>query len=333
MCMSPNMMLRKKNVDGSTTWAFISQKEWNKSYLNRDDVVPVACGKCPACKQKWRTQLAQRARFELISNGYHNCFFATFTVSDKYIDKVFPNGELTHRPFQLFMKKLRNRLPGVKIKYLMCGEYGALNGRPHYHAVFYGWKPEDLKQFKTRSKKGFKTFKSALVEECWSSNLNDVVGEKGVYETLGFVDIGEVNEHTAPYMAKYLVKFAEINEEEFGKKKPYLVYPRDLLGGEWFRENYSEILRRGYFNCSNGTKVGIPRSFIECAKKHECMREDLEYYLAYREHTIEIKNFELMQEQGLKHSGELFFYLRQKGLEERLSYEKKCLNFDRKMVI
>ena len=58
--------------------------------------------------------------------------FVTLTYDDEHL----PGDQcLDHRDFQLFMKRLRKRFPS---RFFMCGEYGGLNGRPHYHSILFG---------------------------------------------------------------------------------------------------------------------------------------------------------------------------------------------------
>lgn len=255
MCMSPLEVYWSMNER-----KYVFNKSGHTVDYNRTMIVP--CGKCPDCKKKWRTQLAQRVRWELNNYGYNETCFLTLTVKDEMIDEVFPNGSLNHEYFQKFVKRLRRHLEyhgyNKKIKYLCAGEYGEKNGRPHFHVILFGWKPADLKYF-YRSKKGYNCYKSKMLEEIWGA---------------GFVDVGDVSEHTAPYMVKYITKFGEVKVDEFevlGKivRKPYIVYPKKILGIEFFLQNYKQILRNGYILDSRGGKHGIPRSFLKYAENAE----------------------------------------------------------------
>ena len=209
--------------------------------------------------------MAQRVRYELLR--YHgNCCFLTLTANPATIHKTFPDGSLDHRPFQLFMKRLRITLERQgfkgKIKYLMCGEYGDNNGRPHYHAIIFGWKPEDLR-YKGTSRKGLKRYKSKFLDSIWKdtsatqkeiddfnnnpANSNIIKDNGGKYDflPLGFVEVGEVNENTSPYMAKYICKFSEVKREDFeinGKKVKKPGQP-----------NTSSALRRAFPPTSSST--------------------------------------------------------------------------------
>lgn len=242
--------------------------------------------------------------------------FLTLTVSDNYIDKVFPNGSLNHVEFQKFIKRLRRRLEyhgyHKKIKYLVAGEYGEKNGRPHFHCILFGWKPQDLKYF-YKSKKGYKSYKSEILNDLWS---------------YGFIDVGDVDEHTAPYMVKYITKFSEIKSDDFivnGKhvRKPYIVYPKSILGIDFFINNYKQIFNNGYILTSKGTMIGIPKSFLKYAENSDNI-EMQEMYKSYKARCMfyvseNIKN--VSNKIGSIYSYDIYCYIREQGDIRRKNYE------------
>jgi hypothetical protein len=60
------------------------------------------------------------------------------------------DGSLDVSHFQKFMKRLRDRIKPLKIRFFHCGEYGDLTRRPHYHALIFGYDfPDGI------NKKGF----------------------------------------------------------------------------------------------------------------------------------------------------------------------------------
>lgn len=274
----------------------------------------VPCGRCPECRKKWRTQLAQRVRYELDNYGYDEVCFLTLTVSDDKLEEVFPNGSLNHRYFQLFMKRLRRKLEyhgfKGKIKYLVAGEYGEKNGRPHFHMIMFGYKPKDLKFF-YKSKKGYNCYKSSFLESVWGA---------------GFVDVGDVNEHTAPYMVKYICKFAEIKQDEFvvngnQVRKPYIVYPKKILGIDFFLANYEQILNNGYILDSRGIKQGIPRSYLKYCENTDniAIQECYKLYKAKCDLLIKEQNKEIMSKYNL-HYFDLYDWVYQQGKIKREIY-------------
>lgn len=113
-----------------------------------------------------------------------NCFI-TLTYDD---DHVPEGGTLVKRHFQLFMKRLR-KSTGQKIRYYMAGEYGDKLGRPHYHALLFGYDFPDKYQWQER--RGNKVFRSPLLEKIWH---------------YGFSEIGSVSAQSAGYVARYVMK-------------------------------------------------------------------------------------------------------------------------------
>lgn len=292
MCMSPIELYYNSKEDKYQFYCDIK-------YCAVGDTIIVPCGKCPECRKKWRTQLAQRVRWEMAKHGTNKMMFLTLTFDEPSYNTYCPDGSLNHEPIKLFMKRLRRKLEyrgfTGKIKYLCAGEYGETTGRAHYHMILFGFKPSDLKFF-GKSKKGYKTYKSEFINDCWK---------------YGIVDIGEVTEHTAPYMVKYITKFSEISSDDFvvngnHVRKPYIVYPKKILGIDFFLENWKQILNNGYILTSVGSKIGIPRSFLKYCEKMECINDELwDAYQEYKDrlrHYIYEDNKEYMQKFNLDSS-------------------------------
>lgn len=116
------------------------------------------CGKCPQCKkqdrQEWSFRMLQE--FKCHKSGV----FVTLTYND---DNLPTNSEgagtLDYDDVQKWLKRLRFALTELgsdtKIRYWACGEYGKRTGRPHYHLILYGLKPEEFKLINQTWGKGF----------------------------------------------------------------------------------------------------------------------------------------------------------------------------------
>lgn len=100
----------------------------------------VPCGKCLSCLKNKARDLMVRAFHE--AKMHDASSFITLTVDDEHIDAVFPHHSLTHRPFQLFFKRLR-KASKKQLRYLMCAEYGEHTERPHYHVIIFGLSPDE----------------------------------------------------------------------------------------------------------------------------------------------------------------------------------------------
>jgi hypothetical protein len=116
---------------------------------------------------------------------------------------------LKHSDFQKFMKRLRKRFKGHKenidvrtgksiapIRFYMAGEYGTHGGRPHYHACLFNIAFEDI-EFLRRTNSGSNLYRSAQLESLWPH---------------GFSSVGDVTFESAAYVARYVMK--KMNEEE-----------------------------------------------------------------------------------------------------------------------
>jgi len=119
-----------------------------------------------------------------------------------YDDENIPNGEtLIKSHFQKFMKRLRKSISPLKIRFYHCGEYGDPDeqlpiprvekriGRPHYHAVIFGYQFNDLQIHEQKATGDIYT--SEFLSQIWGK---------------GFVTIMELNLSTAGYVARYITK-------------------------------------------------------------------------------------------------------------------------------
>lgn len=107
-----------------------------------------------------------------------------------YNDENIPwRGMLDHKHFQDFMKRLRFH-HRKKIRYYMCGEYGDLNGRPHFHACLFGTDFADKYQWR-KNHQGDWLYRSPQLEQLWK---------------LGNAEIGAVTLQSAGYIARYVLK-------------------------------------------------------------------------------------------------------------------------------
>lgn len=96
--------------------------------------IPYGCGKCVACRVNRRRKWATRIMLEAMYTG--NNAWITLTYDDKHLPE---DHHLRPVDLQLFFKRLRKRIG--PFRYFACGEYGDNYGRPHYHAVIFGYAP------------------------------------------------------------------------------------------------------------------------------------------------------------------------------------------------
>lgn len=146
--------------------------------------VTVPCGQCAGCRLERSRQWAVRCMHEASLHD-ENCF-VTLTYADEHLPA---NGSLDKRDFQRFMKRLRKRFPGERIRYYHAGEYGEVNGRPHYHACLFGFDFPDKVVWSVR--RGFTVFRSPVLEVLWP---------------FGQSELGSVTFESAAYVARYIMK-------------------------------------------------------------------------------------------------------------------------------
>lgn len=156
-----------------------------------DEPIDLPCGQCIGCRLEKSRQWAVRCVHEAQLHD-ENCFI-TLTYSDENLPYL---NTLVKSHFQDFMKRLRERTGkyssngDVGIRYMMCGEYGSENHRPHYHAILFNYDLPDKKHWKVTDA-GEKLYRSELLESTWG---------------LGYCSVGSVTFESAAYVARYCLK-------------------------------------------------------------------------------------------------------------------------------
>lgn len=157
----------------------------------------VPCGKCTGCQLERARQWAVRCMHEAQMHPI-NCFI-TLTYNDEHLPDLH---SLNYRDVQLFLKRLRSwttvydyrtkkALPGSKIRYFLCGEYGEQGTRrPHYHVILFNWDFADKVEH-AKSKSGNAQYTSEHLDSLWGK---------------GHATITECNYASAQYVAQYCTK-------------------------------------------------------------------------------------------------------------------------------
>jgi len=158
---------------------------FNISQAYTDHPVKIPCGQCIGCRLDKSKQWAIRCVHE--ASLHENNSFITLTYDDEHLPK---NRSLEVRVFQLFMKRLRKRF-GSEIRFYACGEYGDVNGRPHYHACLFNHDFQDKKLWKPGKDRSQNLYRSASLEKLWPN---------------GYSSIGQVTFQSAAYVARYIMK-------------------------------------------------------------------------------------------------------------------------------
>lgn len=176
----------------------------------------VPCGQCIGCRKKKAREWAIRIVHETKDNGqlkdgrYNSCFI-TLTYDPKHLPS---DGSIRVEHFQKFMKRLRRKFG--KMRFFHCGEYGEVcrtcgkprkrslrqkvycrcekfkssPGRPHYHAILFGFRfPDEIAVKGPRGQQVY--YQSEELERIWGK---------------GICTIGEVTMQSANYVARYITK-------------------------------------------------------------------------------------------------------------------------------
>jgi len=224
------------------------------------------CGQCRGCRLERSRQWALRCVHEA-SLFEENCF-VTLTYSDKHLPS---NGSLNVKHWQGFMKRLRSRHVGRRIRYFHAGEYGSKYRRPHYHACLFNFDFADKKLFRTDH--GVRLFTSDHLDDVWG---------------LGYCSVGTLTFESAAYCARYIMKKRlgdsvandmhylgcdEITGELVELEPEYATMSRGGTGGlggiasEWYKKFPGDVFP-GDDVVLRGRKMRPPR-FYDCLYKAE----------------------------------------------------------------
>lgn len=234
-----------------------------KLYGDSHDVVTLPCGKCAGCLLKHAAAWAIRCVHE---QRYHerNCFL-TLTYRT---ERLPPNSSLCKKDLQDFWKRLRIHLDRdedyltanapkygpfkpPEIKYFACGEYGEEKGRPHYHAVLFGWDFPDRQPVSNNPWASDPLYESPILNKIWGH---------------GVCKIGELTQKSAAYTARYTMKkiYGEKAEEEYanqGKIPPFNLMSKGI-GRRYFKEFRADIFPCDYvLDEETKTRLPVPRFY------------------------------------------------------------------------
>lgn len=193
--------------------------------------VEVPCGKCPACRHRraaaWSFRLLQQER------GCASAYFVTLTYSTDNLP-ISDYGLMTLCPSHVtdFFKRLRYYDESKSIKYFLCGEYGTVNKRPHYHCIIFNCDADNL-------------------VKAWDK---------------GHLDIGTVTGASINYTCGYMDKPFDVEKgSDFDDRVPEFQRMSKGLGVSYLTKDmvdwYKADLTRLYVVLPGGEKWPMPRYF------------------------------------------------------------------------
>ena len=185
---------------------------------------------------------------------YEDNVFLTLTYNAESLPY---KGSLQVRDHQLFMKKLRDRHKGKKIRFFMCGEYGETGTcRPHYHYLLFNHKFDDHEEIE-KSPSGEKQWKSATLDEIWG---------------YGRCTIGNVTFASAGYTARYTLKkiTGKAAAAYYGDLKPPFatMSRRPGIGQPWLQKWKSDVYPNDYV-VINGKRCKPPAYYDKLLPEEE----------------------------------------------------------------
>lgn len=230
-CLKPQRAVY--NEDGRPRFVG-ALNDWD---LNRSDEAQLVlkCGQCIGCRLERSRDWAIRSVHEAQMHKRNS--FVTLTYDD---DHLPDDRSVNVREWQLFAKKLRNKIG--PFRFLHCGEYGSRANtlRPHYHAVIFGQDfGADAVPFE-ETDNGDMLYQSQTLTSLWGK---------------GLAVLGELNFETAAYVARYVTKkvTGDKSEREYERvspttgevwqvKPPYVTMSRNHgLGVKWLMKYWKDI--------------------------------------------------------------------------------------------
>lgn len=235
-CLGPLTAYRSKDVNKSGKRSLV----FDKRAAHTGIAVQIPCGQCIGCRLQRSLDWAVRCMHERQMHEVSS--FVTLTYNDANLPS---DGSLNHRDFQLFMKRLREQ-SDFKFKFYMCGEYGDVTNRPHYHALLFGCDFSD-RTFYKRTKSGDRLDTSEFLERVWR---------------LGFCTVGDVTFESCAYVARYITKKVTGDKaaDHYMGREPEYTNMSNGIGKEWIAKYGKDTYRDDYV-IMDGKRARLPRYY------------------------------------------------------------------------
>lgn len=187
--------------------------------------------------------------------------FLTLTYDDEHLPK---NNTLRYSDVQQFLKRLRKTISPTPIRYYLCGEYGDINNRPHYHICLFNKQFND-KTIDKKTEAGSYIYTSTLLTKLWP---------------LGLIHQGDLTLQSAQYTARYVLKkqtgqqaekHYEVIDPESGEitsRVPEFckMSLKPGIGAGWLKKYNSDVWTHDYV-IANGRETQPPRYYDKIWKR------------------------------------------------------------------
>ncbi|QXP08562.1 MAG: replication initiator protein [Arizlama microvirus] len=217
------------------------------------------CGKCIACRMQKSAMWGIRIMHEAQLHAENSFITLTYGTGN-----LPPNSSLEHRDFQLFIKRLRAKL-NKPLRFYMCGEYGDIGGRPHYHACIFNHAFEKNKDA-GKSGSGEQMYESDELTETWG---------------MGRSITQDLTTASANYCARYILKKTLGQDAEYAysittedgeilhRKPPYNKSSlKPGIGKQWLDKHGKTDIFSHDFVIQDGTKKPIPPYYKKLQKRN-----------------------------------------------------------------
>lgn len=194
---------------------------------------------------------------------YQENSFLTLTFDEDHLWERENPGSIDKTEFQKFVKRLRKFLGKKKIKYYGCGEYGDEKGRPHYHALIFGFDFPDKIHFKNNGDHRY--YISETLQNLWP---------------FGHCIIGHLDFDSAAYVARYAMKkvngeqseahyvWTDPNTGELRKRDPESAWMSRNLGQRFFNKYLKDIYPSDEI-IANGKAQKPPKAYLRYLEKED----------------------------------------------------------------
>lgn len=234
------------------------------------------CRKCLPCRLNGAREKAIRAIHE--AKIHEDNIFLTLTYDDEHLRSP----KLQYSDFQSFMKRLRSSISRernkqnkkkwnikamrelskedrrkfyreVGISFMVTGEYGELNKRPHWHALIFNYRPPDA-EYKYSTDRGDKVWTSKIIDNLWKH---------------GATEFGTITIDSAGYVARYAAKkLVHGKDDEHDFHPIHKVSTRGGgIGKKWIEKYWQHTFENGFVVLPTGEKARIPRYYEDWFKK------------------------------------------------------------------
>lgn len=208
-CYNPTRTIQ--DAYGRPNWG----QDWRYAAETLSQTMNVPCRHCVGCAEakarEWSVRCFHEAQLYTedwtdpdtqVTTTIPNSSVITLTYRPEHLP---PDGLLNHRHFQDFMRRLRrshNR--DSPIRYFMCGEYGGLTARPHFHAIIFNESFSD--QYQSIDRNGQIQNHSYELDRLWSRPEWD----GGPVTNVGRATVDAFTFAGAGYVAGYIAKKSTI---------------------------------------------------------------------------------------------------------------------------